>query len=251
MTRLLDRLPARWQADRLLREEATRWADAGFSGDERGVLVRVETPRGVVLRGAGDPQVVSGLVALAAAGATAPAAWMSVPRGTVVEADVLAGLGLAPFSQWDWLSTDAESFPAPAADERVVVLDPSGDAADIRACLAEANPQTSADPEGPDERAWLGARDGAGALIAVIGAAGRATPDGEVRHLHGLGVRPDARTAGLGLALTAAATAAGLEAGAPWVSLGMYEDNVGARRIYHRLGFAIGERFSSYGPAAG
>lgn len=67
-------------------------------------------------------------------------------------------------------------------------------------------------------------------------------------HLHGLAVLPQTRRRGLGAALTAAATAAGLDAGADWVSLGMYADNAGARRLYERLGFVTQARMASYGP---
>ena len=38
------------------------------------------------------------------------------------------------------------------------------------------------------------------------------------------------------------------DAGAAWVSLGMYADNTAARRLYSALGFVVEGEFSSYGP---
>ncbi|WP_372595419.1 GNAT family N-acetyltransferase, partial [Actinotalea sp.] len=67
-------------------------------------------------------------------------------------------------------------------------------------------------------------------------------------HLHGLGVLPSARGRGLGEALTAAATAAGLDAGCDWLSLGMYASNSVARRLYERLGYVVEGRFTTYQP---
>jgi predicted GNAT family acetyltransferase len=58
-------------------------------------------------------------------------------------------------------------------------------------------------------------------------------------------VRPGARGQGLGAALTAGASRALLAEGAEWVSLGMWDDNDGARRIYHRLGFRTVHRLTT------
>ena len=83
----------------------------------------------------------------------------------------------------------------------------------------------------------------------MIGAAARpGDPAGSDRswHLHGLGTVRQARRRGIGGLLTAAATRAGLDCGADWVSLGMYASNEVARRVYRRLGFAVEGRFTSY-----
>ena len=180
--------------------------------------------------------------------------WMSLPRGASVPRAVLDALGLVGFSTWDWMHTDRA--PGPVRGVEVTRLDPADDAPGIRACLAVANPGTTADPAHPDEAAWFGVRDGS-RLLGVFGASWRGGPvlddtrgetSGRSWHLHGLAVRPEARRRGLGAALTAAATQAGLDVGAAWVSLGLYADNVAARRIYSDLGFVIDGEFRSFGP---
>ncbi|MBT0995019.1 GNAT family N-acetyltransferase [Cellulomonas sp. DKR-3] len=260
----LDLLPPRWRSDRFLRTDAPGWHDVEVVGDDEAVVVVVDSPhveRAVV--GRGDAGRVRGLLAdLARRRAGRPHGWMSVPRGTSPSDDVLAALGLRPFSSWDWFASTTcpdgladrppGGAPAPALEPAAAVreLDRVADAAEIRACLAEANPGTSADPGGALEAAWFGVADH-DALVGVIGASLRPAADSAHAaswHLHGLGVRPRARRRGLGAALTAAATTAGLRAGAPWVSLGMYADNAGARRIYERLGYVCEARFDSFGP---
>ena len=249
-------LPARWRQDRQLLGDRARWTAAEAEGDDEGLLLAITGPRRSVLLGRGAPARVAELVATRAqrhADAGAPAVgWMNVPRGTLLPDDVLATLGLSRFSSWDWLSTDV--VPTGRDDAGAVVrLDAVRELDAIRDCLAEANPGTSANPEAPEEVGWWGVRDPAvaGRLLGVIGAARRGgRRDGEASwHLHGLGVRPSARGRGLGEALTTVATAEGLAAGCPWVSLAMYADNERARRIYHRLGFATEVELDSYGPA--
>ena len=56
--------------------------------------------------------------------------------------------------------------------------------------------------------------------------------------------RPDQRGHGLGAAVTAYLTDAGLRSG-PVVTLGMYSDNEVARRLYHRLGYVTSHRWAS------
>ncbi|WP_231925469.1 GNAT family N-acetyltransferase [Micromonospora purpureochromogenes] len=59
---------------------------------------------------------------------------------------------------------------------------------------------------------------------------------GDVGFLAGLTVAPDRRGRGLGAALTAGMARA-LAARYDHVALGVYTDNVGAIRLYRRLGF--------------
>jgi GNAT superfamily N-acetyltransferase len=245
-----DRLPERWRSDRMVLSDASVYRVEEADGDDGALLLTVAARRpGATVVGRGDPSGVRALLeSRLAAGRIAPAGWMSVPRGTEPGADVLSGLGLARFSSWDWLVT-AEAPVSPDGG-RVVELDPAADAPAIRACLAAANPGTSADPTAAGEAAWFGVRGDDG-LVGVVGAVTRGGPDGGFSwHLHGLGVRPGARAAGLGTALTATATRAALERGAAWVSLGMYADNDAARRIYERLGFVTHATFDSFGPPA-
>lgn len=242
----------------MLLGDRVRWDDVELStppdDEARALLVAVHREGRTTLLGRGDAAGVVTLVEewvrrRGAAGLPRPVGWMSVPRGADVPADLLTELGLARFSSWDWMATDREP-PAAAAEPHVVVLEPARDADAIRGCLADSNPGTTADPTGPLEAAWFGVRDGA-RLVGVAGASlrGGRSDEGFSWHLHGLGVRPGARARGLGAALTAAVTRAGLADGAQWVSLGMYADNDAARRIYRRLGYLTEGRFASFGPA--
>jgi ribosomal protein S18 acetylase RimI-like enzyme len=192
-------------------------------------------------------------------------AWVETAALDLLHVADVARLGLVPArTGWEWMVTDTP--PAAVAAEALVrELDPAADADAIRACLADANPSTDADPEGEGER-WWGVRAsqhpgtggtaridgaarvrGAARLGGVIGASPRAgRPAGRgSAHLHGLGVRPGERGRGLGAALTAAAVRGLLADGADWVSLGMWDDNDGARRIYHRLGLRTLHRLTT------
>ncbi|WP_182111204.1 MULTISPECIES: N-acetyltransferase [unclassified Actinotalea] len=240
----------------MLLGDRVRWAtvEVETSPDPRdAVLVAVVREQRTTLLARGDAHAARELVRdrvarRSAAGADTAVGWMSLPRGDDVDPAVLDRLGLAPFSTWDWLATEAEP-PRTDAEDVVARLDPRADDAAIRACLAAANPGTTADPLGHEEAAWYGVRDGH-RLVGVVGAAlrGGRNDDDHSWHLHGLGVRPEARSRGLGAALTAAVTRAGLREGATWVSLGMFADNDVARRLYERLGFVTEAEFASFGP---
>ncbi|WP_421733836.1 GNAT family N-acetyltransferase [Cellulomonas sp.] len=245
MTDVLELLPPRWQQDRLIIGDRNRWGAVEVVGDDDGILFVLGGPERPNLLGRGDPAAVDRLVAGLDVG---PARWMSLPRGARPTAGVLARLALVPFSTWDWLSTDV--VPPVVAGERAVRrLDPTTDADRIRRCLSAASPDTTADPTRPGEAGWWGVEVD-GVLGGVVGASERgATGTDPSWHVHGLGVLPSLRGTGLGTALTAAATRAGLSAGAPWVSLGMYAQNDGARRIYHRLGYRTEVELTSFSPA--
>lgn len=240
----------------MLLGDRVRWAhvEVSTSPDPRdAILVAVVREDRTTLLARGDASSAVALVGervgqRSDAGAPTAVGWMSLPRGVDAGPEVLTRLGLAPYSTWDWMVTAAEP-PVTDAEDAAEPLDGAEEADAIRSCLAEANPGTTADPGGPDEAAWFGVRDG-DRLVGVVGASlrgGRGDED-HSWHLHGLGVRPEARSRGLGAALTAAITRAGLASGATWVSLGMYADNDVARRIYRRLGFATEGECASYGP---
>ncbi|MCL3862863.1 GNAT family N-acetyltransferase [Actinotalea sp. K2] len=248
-------LPEAWHDDRMLLGDRRRAAPQAVFGDDHALLVAVHRADRDVLVGRGDPEGVGRLLAelvarprvLARLGTVR---WLSVPRGSTVSDTVLADLGLAPFSTWDWMSSDVVP-PRSAGEDDVVRLDPTTDAPAIRRCLDHANPGTTAVPGAPGEIAWWGV-PGLEGLLGVIGAAERAgDPAGADLswHLHGLGVLPSARHRGLGGALAAAATREGLAAGIDWVGLGHYAENHTARRLYERLGFVTSARFASYGPS--
>jgi len=255
---LLDRLPEGWRRHRMLGGLDARWQDAVVVGDDHAVLLASPSPRGPFLLTLGAGPHVEGLLTdvaacrqepgspLARAGFVDRAAWLNVTRAAEVPAAVLAALGLAPFSEWDWLSTD-QAPPAHDGEPTVRRLDPGAEADAIRACLAVGNPGTSADPTRPGEAGWWGA-DGPDGLLGVVGATARAAHGPASWHVHGLGVVPDARTGGLGTALTRAAVRQAFADGVAFVSLGMYAENAVARRLYTRLGFTLDAALASFGP---
>lgn len=277
MTETVDRLsavPAAWRTQRALLADRDQWTVTDVTGTAEAVLVEVDTGRRPVLLGYGDPVEVRRLVA----GHERPVQWVTLPRlgegpggvhggppcGAGLPDDddlppgVRARFGVEAFSSWDRMSTSsAPDQPAPVEGMQPRALDPVEDAPAIRACLAEANPGSRADPGEVGEAAWFGVASGerTGHLLGVVGASlRRGDPAGGDLswHVHGLGVRPAARRLGLGAVLTAAVTRAGLAAGADWVSLGLYASNDGARRVYERLGYRVEGRFTSYrrGPSA-
>ena len=246
---VLTGLPARWRTDRMLCAEREHWDGVRWTGDDDALLLVVSSHRrpGVSLLGRGDGALVDRLVAELVATRLTDARWMSLPRTARPSRAVLDALGLVPFSTWDWLSADAAP-PVLDGEARVRRLEPVRESDAIRACLAAANPQTSADPTAPGEVGWWGV-DGRTELAGVVGVSVRAgISEGVSWHLHGLAVRDEYRGAGLGTALTAACTRAGLTRGAEWVSLGMYASNDPARRIYHRLGYRTEAEFASFSP---
>ncbi|MDO8107809.1 GNAT family N-acetyltransferase [Isoptericola sp. b441] len=260
-------LPARWRADRMLLADRRRGTARTVVAEEDALLLMVRVADRSTLLGRGDPARVRRLLGVRATG-LGPVRWATLPRlaagpagvsgapeheGPWLEAEVdlpastRTALGIEAATAWDWFATTTPPGAVPHGD-RVDALDPIGDADAIRACLAAANPGSRADPVAPDEAAWFGVT-GTDGLVGVIGASRRAgDPLGADLswHLHGLGVLPGARGAGLGAALTSAATVAGFAAGADWVSLGMYAANAPARRLYDRLGFVVEGRFTSY-----
>lgn len=244
----LPTLPPRWRTDRLLGSDRSALAGAAVVGDDDGLLV--------IRPGADGPSVAgygpgSGRLALrlAAAGELAALRWLDLPRVARLTASESARLGVEPLPGWDWMAT---TTPPEAPRARVVRLDPSEDLPAILDCLAEANPDTWAKPGAADDAGWWGVA-GPGGLAGVIGARlhdGESTSSASWQ-LHGLGVRPCARRQGIGEALTAAATRAGLAEGVDWVSLGVWAANTAAIALYRRLGFVTEHERGSYRPLRG
>lgn len=254
-------LPAPWSDDPFLLDDRPLWSpDQVVTQDGALLLVQRAVAAGG-RPGARTSLVVLGPAAPAAellraharAAGTPPAhavAWVDTAALGLLRAADVTRLGLRPArTGWEWMVTE-HAPPALAGEAGVRELDPAGDADAIRACLAAANPTTDADPTGPGER-WWGSVAPDGTLAGVIGASPRAGRRGRgadgpgSAHLHGLGVRPGDRGQGLGAALTAAATRTLLTDGADWVSLGMWDDNDAARRIYHRLGLRTRHRMTT------
>lgn len=247
----LDALPPRWRHDRLVCSDAERLGAARVLSDEDGLVAVAAGERGTTGAAYGERGGAARLVtALVRSGELpGPVLWLSMPRDVDLPDAVRADLGLEPLPGWDWLSADTEP-PSQPGEGDVVRLDPQADGAAIRDCLRTANPGTEADPSGPHEAGWWGARSPDGELLGVIGASrrGAAMPQQHTWHLHGLGVRPSARRQGWGRALTAAAVRDGLDAGAPWVSLGVWADNHAALAMYAALGFRTDHERRSYRP---
>lgn len=259
MTAVLDRLPARWRAERVLLGGDPRWYDAHVVGGDDAVLLAAPSGTGPSLFGLGDPLGVERLLGAAVrdrahpgsllgrAGFVDRARWLTVPRGAVPGPAELGALGLHPFSTWDWMAAGCAP-PHHPAEGLVRPLDRHAEADAIRACLAVANPRTTAGPDGPDEAGWWGV-DGPDGLLGVVGATARGGGRAPTSwHVHGLAVLPQASGRGLGTALTATVVRCALGAGAAFVSLGLYTDNDRARRVYERLGFRTELRAASFGP---
>lgn len=130
---------------------------------------------------------------------------------------------------WEWLWTDGV---VPVDGEADVTELADGDLREVDALLRTHSPRAHASPGDPDVLGWAGVRMGgllvaAGAVVAT--AAG--TP-----HLRAIVTVPNVRGRGLGSAVTAHLTRWGLQR-SPRVSLALYADNAGARRLYRRLGY--------------
>lgn len=253
-------LPAPFRSDLLLLAERDDWADARVVASAAAALLVRTSPQGDVLMSRGEPAEVLDLLdaegRLRRRTGAERALWLSAPRGLTVPSWVLDALGLVPFSHWDWMArepdADRDSSPVAALPDgyRIRVIDTAAEAEAVRDVLRRTNPRSTADPLADREDAWSGAYDG-DELVGVFGAR-REQGHGEHGfswHLHGLGVLESRRGAGLGGALTEHLTRAGFAAGADWVSLGLYAENDGARRLYRRAGFELHAAMSSYGPA--
>lgn len=189
------------------------------------------------LSGVGDPGAVAGLVAAAYPELPSPAYGLTVPRGAM--ALLPAHLRPARTDDWDWFLTSTPPVPQ-AGEHRVACLE-DADAA-IADLLAESSPRHDADPGDDTVRRWCGVRDGESGLVAV---AAHTEHVPGVPHLASIATLPRCRGRGLGTAVTAWLTRQLLADGAPVVTLGMYADNAGARRMYGRLGYRNDHHFTS------
>ena len=244
---LTAQLPAALRTRRDIVEGLDRWAAASVraTADEAAVLVMASAAGGL-LWAVGDVDQLERLVPDVLVGHGPGLRWATVPRAVRLPDDALASAGIERRTSWDRFTTDAAPAAQPGQDT-VVALDPVREADAIGACLELANPGTHARPGAAADETWWGVRDGDG-VVGVLAAATRPGPTAPTVHLHGLGVVPAARGRGLGAALAAAATRHALSAGAPWVSLSMYADNVHARRVYDALGFRVDVENVGYGP---
>lgn len=164
---------------------------------------------------------------------------LSVPRGLVCVVERRLDLGTRG-GEWDWMWTRTAPAPVPG-EAHVVPLDASA-RAEAEAFLAAHSPRTHGQPFARPDQRWVGVRDPrTGALVATgcsePCAAGTPT-------LAGIAVDAAHRGQGWGAAVTAHLTRRAVEeAGA--CALGMFADNDTARRVYERLGFTTGMRWTS------
>lgn len=112
-----------------------------------------------------------------------------------------------------------------------------------------AIPETDA-LEHPDELSWIAyvdPKDG-----KVIGAVGANTlpiyGGGQYLSIHGLGVLPEARGQGIGGALMDGIVNKALISKHEFVTLGVWINNLGARYLYHKIGWIPGERVAIWWP---
>lgn len=149
-------------------------------------------------------------------------------------------LDLTTGGDWDWMWTTTAPDRHPSED-RVIELDDVADAAEINAFSSRHNRRIWS-PAGTGRVArWCGLRDHAGVLAAVGGAEREASG---APHLVGIVTDTALRGRGLGTAVSAALTRwAVAETGV--ATLGMYSDNVGARRVYERLGYRTARAWHS------
>ncbi|PWR05215.1 GNAT family N-acetyltransferase [Micromonospora acroterricola] len=166
-------------------------------------------------------------VALVADGVLRPGQSLHLPRH---DPGLLSGrLAVTRHHDWDFHWTTA---PPPAQpDEQRVVRLTEADHPALEALIDEAFPSSTSRPGDPRVVDWYGIR--AGDRLVACGAD---RSRGDIGFLAGLTVAPDQRGRGLGAALTAGMTRA-LLARHDTVALGVYPDNVGAVRLYRRLGF--------------
>lgn len=200
------------------------------------------------LTAVGSPGEAADLL-LQVLGAGAEVGRVTLPRGTLplLPDPLPGGLVVGEGADWDWMWTDAAPAPQPGEADVLLLPDDERHRGLLDALLDAASPRTSVRPGDPRVRAWWGVAD-AGGLVSC--AAHTELVEG-VPHLAGIAVLPARRGRGLGGAVTAVATRAVLEAGAPVCTLGMYADNAPARRVYARLGYRCEHQFSSRALVAG
>ncbi|MFG2057941.1 GNAT family N-acetyltransferase [Micromonospora sp. NPDC048930] len=190
-------------------------------------------PAGGALGPAGPAlDVFAGLVA---DGTLHAGQWLHLPRTTREE--VAERFTVARLDEWDFLWTTVAP-PSQDGEERVVRLTEADHPA-LDALVERSFPTTTSRPGDPRIVDWYGIRDG-DRLVAC----GADRSRGDVGFLAGLTVAPGQRGRGLGAALTAGMTRA-LLGRYDHVALGVYTDNVGAIRLYRRLGFTGTEPRSS------
>lgn len=161
---------------------------------------------------------------------------VSVPRaafGHVADVHEWGGGG-----EWDWMWTTTSVAPL-RHEEAIEVVD-SSVTSELVEFLHHANPRTHGEPFARPGQVWVTLREGG----ALIGCGSWDLATSGVPVLAGIAVDPARRGEGYGAAITAYLTREAVSAfGA--CTLGMFADNITARRLYHRLGYRTGAQWSS------
>lgn len=160
---------------------------------------------------------------------------MSVHPDAIGSLPVRAAPGRDP-SYWEWMLTNR---PCDGSEEVEWLGD--GDLRAIARLIDTHNPRAHARPGDHDVIGWAGVRRGSD--LAGVGA--MVTSPAGHPHLRAIAVDDSYRGTGLGHAVSAFLTHAGLGRDDA-VSLSMYSDNDIARRTYRRLGYETYARFASF-----
>lgn len=167
---------------------------------------------------------------------------LSVPRASfhAVE-DLYAWDG---GGEWDWMWTTTTPLPL-RLEDHVETVGPEA-AAELTAFLQAASPRTHGQPFARPHQLWVVIRE-RDALLAC-GSWDHAVSG--LPFLAGIAVDPQRRGEGYGAAITAYLTRAAIDLfGA--CTLGMFADNVTARRLYHGLGYRTGAEWKTRWIAGG
>jgi GNAT superfamily N-acetyltransferase len=190
-------------------------------------------PWGPVCAGLGTATVAADLVA-ALVRDLGPVPAAHLPHAPL--AHLAPRLPVRRYEEWSFLWTSTPPAPHPA--ESSVARLTADDHEEIAALLDADHPATSSRPGYRRIRCWYGIRE-AGRLVACGADSSRG-----IGVLTGLTVASDRRGRGLGAALTTVMSRA-LHAEFGVVSLGVEPANVGAARLYTRLGFTGRLRLAS------
>ncbi|WP_353953539.1 GNAT family N-acetyltransferase [Knoellia sp. S7-12] len=157
---------------------------------------------------------------------------VTAPRDSYAAVDGVLPVRGGNTWDWMWTVTPSATLPAEARVERI--LDDERDA--LVEFLRLHNPTTHATPFARPTQQWVVVRDDSGLLIG----SGCSEPgNARIPLLGGITVDTAHRGRGLGAAITAYLTREAIErTGAS--SLGVFEDNPLARRLYERLGYRVG-----------
>jgi FR47-like protein len=164
---------------------------------------------------------------------------LSVPRGLAGIVEARLDLGTRG-GEWDWLWTRTAP-PVVPGEEHVTTLDASH-REETEAFLTAHSPRTHGQPFARPAQHWVAVRDAATGRLLATGcsepcAAGTPT-------LAGIAVDTALRGEGWCAAVTAHLTRRAVAARGA-CALGMFADNDVARRVYERLGFTTGMRWTS------